>query len=178
MVVSGVNLGLNAGSGFFLSSGTVGAAIEGWIAGLPALAFSIGVPSEDKSWKRDAGGAGWRETWERAAAISADVVDTVRRHGFPAGVDLLNVNFAVGATVDTPRVVTSLATIGYEQLFVSKGDGIFSHDYSGRISEDAVLEGTDLEVVRSGRVSITPVQLVRTPRLEAEFCRALERRSR
>ena len=40
MVVSGVNIGLNNGLAFFLSSGTVGAAAEGWIAGIPAIAFS------------------------------------------------------------------------------------------------------------------------------------------
>lgn len=175
MVVSGVNLGLNTGSGFFLSSGTVGAAIEGWIAGLPALAFSIGNPGNDKNWKREAGSEAWRATWERAAAISADVVDTVRRSGFPEGVDLLNVNFGVEATLDTPRVVTRLATVGYDQLFVAKGDGVFSHDYSGAIAEGAALGGSDVEAVRAGRVSITPVRLLDSPVLDGPLRQALER---
>ena len=178
MVVSGVNIGLNTGSGFFLSSGTVGAAIEGWIAGLPALAFSVGNPGDDKNWKSEAGSPAWREVWERAAAIAADVVDTVQRNGFPAGVDLLNVNFSVEATVETPRVVTRLATVGYDQLFVTKGDGVYSHDYSGAIAKDAVLEGSDIEAVRAGRVSITPVQLLASPRLDPQLRRALERNSR
>ena len=37
-----MNIGLNVGLGFFLSSGTVGAAMEGWIAGIPAIALSVG----------------------------------------------------------------------------------------------------------------------------------------
>ena len=178
MLVAGVNLGLNAGSGFFLSSGTVGAAIEGWIAGLPALAFSLGIVGHDRDWKRDAETEAWRETWERAAAIAADVVDTVRRLGFPDGVDLLNVNFGVDSTVDTPRVVTRLATVGYDQLFVAKGDGLFAHDYTGHIPPEGIVEGTDVEAVRAGRVSITPVRLVQSPGLDPDLHRALERRSR
>ncbi len=177
MVVSGVNIGLNTGSGFFLSSGTVGAAIEGWIAGLPALAFSVGNPGDDKNWKSQAGSQTWREIWERAAAISADVVGTVRRNGFPDGVDLLNVNFSVEATMETPRVVTRLATVGYDQLFVAKGEGVYGHDYSGAIPNNAVLEGSDVEAVRAGRVSITPVQLLASPRLDGHLRRALERTS-
>ena len=53
-VVSGVNIGLNTGLGFFLSSGTVGAAMEGWIAGIPSLAFSVGIQDSDRSWKPQA----------------------------------------------------------------------------------------------------------------------------
>ena len=56
LVVSGVNIGLNTGLGFFLSSGTVGAAMEGWIAGIPAIALSVGRPGDDRAWKRDAVG--------------------------------------------------------------------------------------------------------------------------
>jgi 5'-nucleotidase len=51
LVVSGVNIGLNVGLGFFLSSGTVGAAMEGWIAGIPAIALSVGRVGEDRAWK-------------------------------------------------------------------------------------------------------------------------------
>ena len=54
LVVSGVNIGLNVGLGFFLSSGTIGAAMEGWIAGLPAIALSVGRVGEDRAWKKDA----------------------------------------------------------------------------------------------------------------------------
>ena len=98
--------------------------MEGWIAGLPALAFSIGVVGDDKAWKREASSPAWQETWERAAAIAADIVASVRDAGFPPGVDLLNINFGVDADVHTPRVVTRLARVGYQQLFVARGDGV------------------------------------------------------
>ena len=47
VVVSGINVGFNHGSAFLLSSGTVGAAIEGWIAGCTAVAFSTGTWGDD-----------------------------------------------------------------------------------------------------------------------------------
>lgn len=40
LVVSGINAGLNAGSSFIFSSGTVGACFEANIAGVPAIALS------------------------------------------------------------------------------------------------------------------------------------------
>lgn len=188
LVVSGINLGLNAGSGFFLSSGTVGAAMEGWIAGLPALAFSIGMPKNDKSWKVDADSPAWRQTWERAAALAADVVASVREIGFPDGVDLLNVNFDVAASIDTPREITRMAHLGYQKLFVpvsegegqgqdkgeGQGQGRYVHDFGGGLSVGASLDGTDIASVREGRVSITPVRLLSSPELPDALRRALE----
>ena len=165
LVVSGVNIGLNTGAGFFLSSGTVGAAMEGWIAGVPALAFSIGAAGDDKSWKKRAASPEWRATWEHAAAIAADVVATVRACGFPEGVDLLNVNFGTDATPATPRRVTRLARIGYDQLFVARGEGRYAHDYAGELAVNESLDGSDVAIVRNGQVSITPVHLVSSPEL-------------
>jgi 5'-nucleotidase len=174
MVVSGVNLGLNFGLGFFLSSGTVGAAMEGWIAGLPALAFSVGVPGNDRDWKVQARKDTESTLWTRAAAISADIVRVVRELGYPREVDLLNVNFPVEADVRTRRVVTDLAVVGYDQLFRRREEGLFVHDFSGKLRERAPLEGTDVAELRLGRVSITPVRLAHTTKLPAGFRHKLE----
>jgi 5'-nucleotidase len=40
LVVSGINIGINTGLGFALSSGTIGACLEANIAGIPAVALS------------------------------------------------------------------------------------------------------------------------------------------
>jgi 5'-nucleotidase len=175
MVVSGVNLGLNFGLGFFLSSGTVGAAMEGWIAGLPALAFSVGVPGNDRDWKAEARREVKGALWTRAAALSADIVRVVREVGYPSDVDLLNVNFPIGADVHTQRVVTDLAAVGYDRLFRRREEGLFVHDFEGKLRERAPLEGTDVAELRRGRVSITPVRLAHTTKLPAGFRHCLER---
>ena len=46
LVVSGINVGMNAGLGFVMASGTVGACLEGNIAGIPGLALSQLLPPE------------------------------------------------------------------------------------------------------------------------------------
>ncbi len=40
LLVSGANLGMNVGIAMFLSSGTIGAALEGLLAGIPSIAIS------------------------------------------------------------------------------------------------------------------------------------------
>ena len=45
-LISGVNIGHNSGIAYVLSSGTVGAALEANIAGIPALSLSQLMPSE------------------------------------------------------------------------------------------------------------------------------------
>ncbi len=117
LVVSGINLGFNHGLAFFLSSGTVGGAVEGWIAGLPAIALSSGVLADHEGWAAEARLPAARAGWERAAALSAELVARVRQRGWPRGVDLLNVNFPFGAGPETPRELTELGRVGYDRVF-------------------------------------------------------------
>jgi len=177
LVVSGVNIGLNIGLGFFLSSGTIGAAMEGWIAGIPAIALSVGRVGEDREWKREAVANPGHPIWKRAARVGADVVREIRANGFPEGVDLISVNYPADADVDTPRVVTELAVVGYDRLFRKKGDGVYVHDFDGALRDvESVPAQSDIAVVRSGRVSITPIRLAHTAGVPASLRARLERR--
>ena len=172
LVVSGINIGLNVGLGFFLSSGTVGAAMEGWIAGVPSIAFSMGVPDNDREWKQ--GAQGDARLWEDAARLCAELVRELRAEGYPENVDLLSVNFPVGATLETPRALTELAAVGYDRLFRRRDDGLFVHDFSGALrNESAASARSDVSAVRAGMVSITPVRLAHTARLSGALRKRL-----
>jgi 5'/3'-nucleotidase len=176
LVVSGVNIGLNIGLGFFLSSGTIGAAMEGWIAGIPAIALSVGRVGEDRAWKREAVANAGHPVWKRAARVGADVVRTLRESGFPRDVDLISVNYPADADLDTPRVVTELAVVGYDRLFRKKSESVFVHDFDGALRDiESVPPESDIAVVRSGRVSITPIRLAHTAALSASLRAKLER---
>lgn len=176
MVVSGVNIGLNTGLGFFLSSGTVGAAMEGWIAGIPAIALSVGKIGDDRGWKRGAVDDPAHPVWLRAARVGADIVRIVREEGYPDGVDLLSANYPFDADVDTPRIVTELAVVGYDRLFRRKSEGLYVHDFDGLLrGAESLEEKTDIAVVRSGRVSITPVRLAHAAVVGARLRARLER---
>ncbi len=166
MVVSGINVGLNDSLAFFLSSGTAGAAAEGWIAGIPALAFSTGVTRDHRGWSERVWAGEEADLWPRAAGVSADIVTTVRRDGFPEGVDLLNVNFDTNATVDTPRVFTDLAKTGYDRIFREIRPDVFIHDFSTGLRVRGDLAGTDVEAVAKGLVSITQVRLAHAVKLD------------
>ena len=182
LVVSGINIGLNYGSSFFLSSGTVGAAIESWIAGVPAVAFSIGDPTNDRDWKAEARTDEWLPRWRRAAAACAEIVAEILHGGYPEGCDLLSVNMPLGAGPDTPRVVTELAHVRYPALFRHEGGGTYAHHFAGQITAQASTSVTDVAAVGEGRISITPVTLVRSAQMSsddvARLCGTRARRSK
>jgi 5'-nucleotidase len=159
LVVSGINVGFNHGLAFFLSSGTVGGATEGWIAGLPAIAISTGVLEEHGLWTGEIGEPEALPDWERAAALSAEIVDSVLQHGMPAEADLLTVNFPWGCGPETPRRVTRLGRVGYDRVFHPREPGVFFHEFGGMVRRGESLRDTDLAAARGGMVSITPVRL-------------------
>lgn len=76
LVVSGINLGANTAT-HVIYSGTVSAATEARILGLPSMAVSLGADSSP--------------TWSYAAAVTKRVASLVLAHGLPDRV-LLNVN--------------------------------------------------------------------------------------
>jgi len=79
LVVSGINRGENVGRAPWYS-GTVGAAREAVIAGVPAIAVSLELDWGDP-----------RPDWPSAARWTKPVLDAIRRHGVPPDT-LLNVN--------------------------------------------------------------------------------------
>jgi len=175
LVVSGINIGLNFGLAFLLSSGTVGAAMEAWIAGLPALAFSTAIPN-------DAYGLAGLERLkalgglpQATAAVSADILATVLREGFPADVDCFTVNMPAEVTPATPRVLARVTRSRYGRLFVPDADGGYRHRFQSYWSLESPDDG-DMQVVNRGAVAITPLRLDFSAALPDGLRAALEKR--
>jgi 5'-nucleotidase len=175
VVVSGINIGFNHGVAFLLSSGTVGAAIEGWITGLPAVAFSTGTWGDD--WD------GWRDRvllpearpeWERLSALCTDILDEVLAVGLARHADVVTVNVPFRADADTPRRVTDLARIGYGGLFQQLHDGQWHHQ-TVDLREIDDLAGTDVEAAGEHVVTITPVRMPSSPAVPSDVRDRLER---
>lgn len=175
MVVSGINLGLNHGLAFLLSSGTVGAAIEGWITGVPSVAFSTGDLNNHGSWGPYAWSASREELWDRAATVSAEVLMSIHRAGFPSHADVISVNFPHEADATTTRVVTELAVSGYDNIFRAAEPGLYVHDFVGGLRIKGGVEGTDFEALDQGHVSITPIRLAHSAGIDDTFRAAVER---
>ena len=148
LVLSGINNGANMGDDT-LYSGTVAAAMEGFLFGVPAIAFS----QVEKGWAH----------LDEAAATARAVIDEVLAARTLGGVAwLLNVNIPNRADARTlPRVVTRLgrrhASEPVIQQTSPRGEAIYWIGAAGDAREAGA--GTDFHAVASGQVSITPLQV-------------------
>jgi 5'/3'-nucleotidase len=87
-VVSGINIGDNDTFQDILASGTVAAALESAITGIPALAFSMEV-ADDTLFALEYD----QPDFTAASLIAGEIVGDVLVHGMPEGAEILNVNF-------------------------------------------------------------------------------------
>ena len=156
VVVSGINVGYNHGAAFIQSSGTVGAALEGAIAGVPSLAFSTGVADRPwHEWKEWAESPDSEGMWERISELAADIV----RRALESGLDgAVSVGIPDSATLETERRITTVAQVGYDRLFAEVAPGVYQHTFGGILEHRDDLTGTDLEAALHDVVSITPVR--------------------
>ena len=146
MVVSGINLGANMGDDT-LYSGTVAAATEGFLLGIPAIAFSL----TDRTAAHMA----------TAARVARELVERYQRHPAPSPM-LLNVNIP-----DVPYQ----ALQGFEVTRLGKrhkaepvirtttprNEPVYWIGAAGAAADAG--PGTDFHAVASSRVSITPLQI-------------------
>ncbi len=95
LCISGINYGENIGM-TISASGTVGAALEAAVIGIPALAVSRGAPIELH------GAPDYRDLdWSAARRVTRLLAERILRLGLPPGTDVLNVNVPAGATEHT-----------------------------------------------------------------------------
>jgi 5'-nucleotidase len=159
LVVSGVNIGENAGLAFLLSSGTVGAAVEASLAGVPAAAFSVKLrPESYAGWRDFRNPAPLTPIFERAAAIARDIIGEILTAGLPDDARLISVNMPQDADLSTPRILTRVSDTSYGSFFRRADDGSLVHHFSGQKRTVASPVG-DVDVLDSGAVSITPLSL-------------------
>ncbi len=174
LVVSGINLGYNHGAGFLMSSGTVGAAVEAWISGIPALAVSTGTMTDWHAWRARAESPDSEPGWKRLADLTVSLAGSVRRSGLYGHADVVSINVPFDADDSTPRRVTTIARVGYDRLFTPDGEGRFVHGYGGGITEFDTVEGSDIDAAHDGVVSITPIRMPAAADVPGEVRAVLE----
>ena len=148
LVLSGINNGANMGDDT-LYSGTVAAAMEGYLFGVPAIAFS----QAEK---------GWGELDAAAAAARAVIEEVLAQAPLGGTPWLLNVNIPNRADAwRLPRVVTRLGRRHASQPVIQqtnpRGEAIYWIGPAGDARECG--EGTDFHAVAQGCISITPLQV-------------------
>ena len=162
LTLSGINLGSNTGISV-LYSGTVSAATESAILGVPGIAFSLCSYVNPQ--------------WDMAGRIAAEITAQVLENPFPTGV-LLNVNIPNLAYDDIKGIrVTRMGRSRFIEKFHRRldpqGRTYFWLDGDLEVQE----EGDDIDelAVRDGYVSVTPIQFDMTAYDQLDCFRALEK---
>ncbi len=144
IIISGINRGSNLGTDV-LYSGTVSAAVEGVILGIPAVAVSLT-------------GEGNSEDFTFAAEFVRDFIPHLIEEVLPAGT-LLNINVPSGRSAIKGTRVTRLGTMRYRNSFDRRTDprGMTYYWLAGELVKGETEENSDVQAVRDGFISITPV---------------------
>ncbi|MFM2120825.1 MAG: hypothetical protein RL722_2293 [Pseudomonadota bacterium] len=154
LVISGINNGANMGDDT-IYSGTVAAAMEGYLFGIPAIAFSL----VDKGWAH----------LDAAADVARKVIAAVlegQSTGAAAGAArspwLLNVNIPNRAdAASLPWQLTRLGRRHASEPVIRqvnpRGETMYWIGAAGDAREAG--EGTDFHALAHGAISITPLQV-------------------
>jgi 5'-nucleotidase len=155
-MASGINIGDNTGLQDVYASGTVSAALQAALSGIPSVAFSMQVaesvtfsPSEAKA---DFGIAGFH---------ARKVMHWLVKNRLPEGVNLLNVNFPANAALNSKAVFTKLAARKYDNYIVERLDPRGRPYYwvwGNRLT--SYEDGSDARaIIEEGLISITPLHM-------------------
>lgn len=144
LIISGINLGPNAGISV-LYSGTVSAATEGVILGIPSMAVSLTTFKDP--------------VWDTAARVARQLAIHVSEHGLPADT-LLNVNvpnLPVGELKG--YAVTRMGRSRFVEVFHRRTDprGNVYYWMDGELEQIGDVTDTDVEAIKNGYVSLTPI---------------------
>ncbi len=147
MVIAGINKGPNLGNDLTYS-GTVTAAMEGAIGGIPSIAISL------DTWERVA-------DYSAAAAFAARLARVVLSHGLPPDT-FLNVNVPDLPAEQIKGVqITRMGLRIYRDALVQRTDP-FGRPYywiGGDPPTGIEETGTDIGALAQGYISVTPLQL-------------------
>jgi len=149
LIVSGINHGANLGDDITYS-GTVAAALEGIVLGIPAVALSQ---------QSSAGGLGYvsgRFEFSVGAAFAAQLVERLINEPMPEAT-LINVNFPAGEPAGVEVTKLGKRIYNDELKLVEEADGRKHYEIYGWEPGYEEIEGTDLYAIAQRRISVTPI---------------------
>jgi 5'-nucleotidase len=159
LIVSGINHGSNLGDDITYS-GTVAAALEGIVLGIPAIALSQQSEASGADYyaKRD-------YDFTASAAFSAELVRRVAEDPLPADT-LLNVNFPSGepAGVEVTHLGKRLYNDEMKLVDEDPDTGRVRYQIYGYEPSFEDERGSDLSAIAHERISVTPVHFDLTDR--------------
>ena len=150
LIVSGINHGANLGDDITYS-GTVAAALEGIVLGIPAIAVSQQSTRGEMDFRGDD-----RYDFDQAAAFVARVVEELDRFPMPPGT-LLNINCPAGQAKGA-RACRLGKRIYHDRLeLAEETDGRRRYHIYGDDPSYHREDGTDFAAIAEGRIAVTPL---------------------
>ena len=148
LVVSGINNGANMGDDT-IYSGTVGAAMEGFLFGIPAIAFS----QVDRQWVELAAAA--RKARDLVLQLAQQQL--VGNKPWLLNVNIPNLPYEAIGPVRCCRLGRRHAAEAVIQQLSPRGDTMYWIGAAGPAMDDG--EGTDFHAVRQGQIALTPLKV-------------------
>lgn len=154
LILSGINNGANLGDDT-VYSGTVGAAVEGYLFGIPALAFSQVL----QGWAHLDAAARWAR---QLVVQQVTAIENAKLAGRPVTATLLNINIpSLPYDEIKPPLLCRLGRRHHAEAMTRqtnpRGQTMHWVGAAGRAKDAA--EGTDFWAVRNGHIAITPLQM-------------------
>jgi 5'-nucleotidase len=167
LIVSGINHGSNLGDDITYS-GTVAAALEGVVLGIPGIAVSQQSRAREMTFV-----PGREFDFSAAAAFTARLVDRIEDLPLPAGT-LLNVNVPGSdvAGVEVTRLGKRIYRDRLDLVDEQSGRRQFRIYGDSPVHDDAA--GTDLAAVSAGYIAVTPLHFDLTAEHGLEELRAYD----
>src|ERR687889_1182288 len=167
LIVSGINHGSNLGDDITYS-GTVAAALEGIVLGVPGIAVSQQSLAREMDFR-----LGERFEFDAAAAFVARIVDRLDDVPLPEGT-LLNVNVPTGEVkgVEVARLGKRVYRDQLDLVEEDTGRRLYRIYGDSPVHDDE--PGTDLAAVSAGRVAVTPLHFDLTAEHGLEALRAYD----
>ncbi len=171
LAVSGINYGANVGTCVTVS-GTVGAALQAAEHGVPAIAISLELKEKEPDLY----------TYDSAIDFSAAVhflcyfAERTLKHDLPEDVDVLKIEIPAEAVESTHWVVARQDRFAYYQTNITEREDFFTDPAElklitrkGKYGQ----EGTDAHALVQGWVSVTPLSLDLTSRVDLKELRRI-----
>jgi 5'-nucleotidase len=153
LIVSGINHGSNLGDDITYS-GTVAAAFEGIVLGIPAIAVSQQAREGVVDFRA---GAEWSsESFEQAAAFAARMVEELERVPMPEGT-LLNVNCPAGEISGACACRLGKRIYRDQLELAEEADGRRRYQIYGEEPGFRHEQGTDFAAIGEGMIAVTPL---------------------
>jgi 5'-nucleotidase len=163
LVISGINIGENLGKSELTTSGTIGAAMEAAVHGIPALSVSLQVTRGD--FKFHDGHVDI--DFSHAQKMTERVARMILKNGLPEGVDFLNLNIPSHPDSDCLRLTRlgdRMYRVHIKERLDPRGRPYYWID-GDSVEDDEV--GTDVHTLKCENcATLTPISLDATASLE------------